>query len=197
MDTFPSKSYSLSTNPVSNFPISELSDPLVLPTLLNFIINDSTSESCPLAVSGKGGIPRPQSQPREANRLARLRRARFALQCPFHSSAVSSAWEGTHCQPENEISGSVNVSRGLWCWKYYLWRKHYPVTELKAPRFWEEYQCSVSGKKKRISVLSTADFTVFSKQILVGLEAVRTLSDSTFPHHHQCSLLISSSMTDS
>ena len=93
---------------------------------------------------GKCGIPMPHSQPCKANRLASLHRTGCASQSPFSSPTFRSAWEGTHCQRENEISGSVNVRQGLWCWKYYLWKKHCLETELKAPRFWEEYQSSGS-----------------------------------------------------
>lgn len=129
------------------------------------IIN-STSASRPFEAPGKCGIPVLHSQPCKANRLARLHRAGFALQCPFSNSAFSSAWEDTHCQPENEIPGSVNVSQGLWCWKYYLWKKHCPVTELKAPRFWEEYQCSVTQKEEKglFIFFPTAGLIVFQNQ---------------------------------
>ena len=111
LTTFPTKLETLNANPASNFPIYALSDAWILSPF--FIINDSTSDSCPFEAPGKCGISMPHSQPCKANRLASLHRAEFVLQCPFNSPAFSSSWAGLHCQRENEISGSVNVSQGL------------------------------------------------------------------------------------
>lgn len=174
--TFPTKHETLNTNPASNFPIYALSDTWILSPFVS-IINDSKSDSCPLETPGKCGIPMPHSQPCKANRLASLHRTGFASQSPFSSPTVRSAWEGTHCQSKNEISGSVNVSQGLWCWKYYLWKKHCLVTELKAPRFWKEYQSSGS---ENIYIFPLLQISVFSK-IRPSLVSIRTLSAHTPP----------------
>lgn len=131
----------------------------------------------------KCGIPMSHSQPCKANRLAGLLRAGFALQCPFNSFAFSSAWEGTHCQHENELPEWVNASQGLWCWKYCLWKKHYPVRELKALRFWEECPVTQKGEKEKDLVFPHCNFIGLQNQTC--LVAVRTLSDKTpYPATH-------------
>ena len=159
---------------------------------------------------GKCGIPMPHSQPCKANRLASLHRTGCASQSPFSSPAFRSAWEGTHCQSENEISGSVNVRQGLWCWKYYLWKKHYLETELKAPRFWEEYQssgseCIYTHTHTHMFVciyiymyvyiyFPYCRFLCFPKSDLAWY--LLEHSQTALPHHHYSSLFISSLMMD-
>ena len=108
--SFPTKHETLNTNPASNFPIYALSDTWILPPLSPLLM---TQKVTPFETPGKQGIPMPHCQPCKANRLPSLHRTGSASQSPVSSPTFRSPWKGTHCQRENEISGSVNVSQGL------------------------------------------------------------------------------------
>lgn len=134
---------SLSASTTSNVSIWVLSSSL----LLGSIIYNATNDGFPFKTPGNHGISLPCGQLYRVNRLAWLHRTRLALQ--RHSNPIHLAPPGKECIASLKMRylDQSKLAKGyVWCWKYYLWKKHYPKRKQKAPRYWKEYKCFDSLK---------------------------------------------------